>query len=471
MVPRGGRWELAPALDESSGLFGDDPVSVRRRVGPASMAVPDYDREAAIADLLTVRSAAPGGVEVPSGSPFPSLLGRSGGIRHYREARLEPGQMVTIVGSAQPYGQLGEEDALTGATLDDISIGADLVEAREAGLLAQSPEEAWGNAAIPGFGVGHPVRPPHLDAAANVMAPADARQASRAEQVFAITPETLVVSGGRQAPLVIYAGPPVEARARSGGVLPRPRRCGTGHGLGRRARPDDQRRAVMPIAVGLAAFALLVAVLVVFVVITTYNTVVALDRRADRAWANVDVALKQRWDEVPNLIAAIRGQIGFERTVLDAVTRLRAAYSPAAPLPEPAATSLATTVALRSLFSVVERYPELHSNENVIALQHEIERLETVIAHPRELFNEQIYQYNATISQVPAVFLAGIFGWEQRELFEIGATERIRPEVGILPLTRAKWRLNARRRNPRSACRRDCPTPPRSARSYAPPGC
>jgi LemA protein len=189
----------------------------------------------------------------------------------------------------------------------------------------------------------------------------------------------------------------------------------------------------MPIAVGFAAFALVTAVLVVFVVITSYNTVVALDRRADRAWANVDVALKQRWDELPNLVAAVRGQLGFERTVLDEVTRLRAAYSPAAPLPEQAATSLATTVAVRSLFSVVERYPELHSNENVMALQLEIERLETVIAHRRELFNEQVYQYNATIAQLPAVLLAGIFGWRQRELFEIGAAERGRPEVGILP--------------------------------------
>jgi LemA protein len=189
----------------------------------------------------------------------------------------------------------------------------------------------------------------------------------------------------------------------------------------------------MPIAVGLAALALILAVLAVFILITTYNTVVALDRRADRAWANVDVALKQRWDELPNLVAAVRGQLGFERTVLEEVTRLRAAYSPVAPLPEQAATSLATTVALRSLFAVVERYPELHSNENVMALQHEIERLETVIAHRRELFNEQVYQYNATISQVPAVFLAGIFGWQQRELFEIGEPERARPEVGILP--------------------------------------
>jgi LemA protein len=187
----------------------------------------------------------------------------------------------------------------------------------------------------------------------------------------------------------------------------------------------------MPIAVGLAVFALILAVLAVFILITTYNTVVALDRRADRAWANVDVALKQRWDELPNLVAAVRGQLGYERTVLDEVTRLRAAYSPAAPLPEQAATSLATTVALRSLFAVVERYPTLHSNENVMALQHEIERLETVIAHRRELFNEQVYQYNVTTTQLPAVLLAGLFGWHPRQLFEAESEERARPPASI----------------------------------------
>ena len=190
----------------------------------------------------------------------------------------------------------------------------------------------------------------------------------------------------------------------------------------------------MPLGVGLAVVGLISFVLVTFVVITSYNTVVALDRRADRAWANVDVALKQRWDELPNLVAAVSGQLGFERTVLAEVTRLRAAYSPTAPLPEQAATSLATSLALRSLFSVVERYPELHSSENVMALQAEIERLEVVIAHRRELFNQQVYQYNATIQQVPAVFLAGAFAWQPRELFEIDAVERVRPEVGIQTL-------------------------------------
>jgi LemA protein len=176
-----------------------------------------------------------------------------------------------------------------------------------------------------------------------------------------------------------------------------------------------------------------VATLLVTVVITTYNTVVALHRRADRAWANVDVGLKQRHDELPALVAAVRGQLGFERQVLDEVTRLRAAYRPEAPLAEQAVTSEATSRAVRSLFAVLERYPELRSNENVMALQEEIERLETLIARRRELFNQQVYQHNATIGQVPAVFLAGIFSWKPLPMFAAEAPARARPEAGILP--------------------------------------
>ena len=188
----------------------------------------------------------------------------------------------------------------------------------------------------------------------------------------------------------------------------------------------------MPPLVGIAGFAGVVAlVIVVAIVLITYNGVIALQRRVDRALANVEVALKQRHDVLPNLVAAVRGVLGFERSVLIEVTRLRAAWSPEAPLPEQAAAALALSQALPGLFAVVEAYPTLRSQENVLALQREIERLEVVIAGRRELFNEQVYQYNATIAQVPAVFLAGIFGWRPSASFEASPAERVRPEAGL----------------------------------------
>jgi LemA protein len=184
---------------------------------------------------------------------------------------------------------------------------------------------------------------------------------------------------------------------------------------------------------GLAAgFAVALVVLVVaFLVLSTYNAVVALRLRIDKAWANIDVALKQRFDQLPNLVEAVRGVMAWEQDVLTEVTRARAAYSPTAPIPEQAATSAATSAAVRSLFAVVERYPEVRSAANVLALQLEIERLEGLIADRRELYNDQVYRHNARIAQVPAVLLAWLFGWRARPFFEASDAERARPDAAI----------------------------------------
>jgi LemA protein len=181
-----------------------------------------------------------------------------------------------------------------------------------------------------------------------------------------------------------------------------------------------------------AAFAVgLVVVVVLFLVLATYNAVVALEQRIDKAWANVDVALKQRWDQLPNLVEAVRDVMAFERDVLTEVTQARAAYTPRAPIPEQAATSEATTAAVRHLFAVVENYPQLRSNENVLDLQNEIERLENVIADRRELYNDQVYRHNTRIGQVPALFLAPLFGWRPRPFFAAEPEAMARPDASL----------------------------------------
>jgi LemA protein len=179
-----------------------------------------------------------------------------------------------------------------------------------------------------------------------------------------------------------------------------------------------------------ASFAVgLLLVIVAFLVLATYNAVVALRQRIDKAWSNIDVALKQRWDQLPILVDAVRGVMTFERDTLAEVTRLRAAYAPTAPIPDQAATSQATSAALRRLFAVVEAYPELRSQANVLDLQNEIERIEGVIADRRELYNDQVYRYNTRIAQVPAVFLAGLFGWRPQAFFTAAPEEAERPEA------------------------------------------
>jgi len=182
-----------------------------------------------------------------------------------------------------------------------------------------------------------------------------------------------------------------------------------------------------------ALFAVVVTLLIVaFLALTTYNAIVDLRLRIDKAWSNIDVALKQRFDQLPNLVEAVRDVMSWEQDVLTAVAAARAAYSPAATIPDQAATSAATSTAVRSLFAVVERYPEVRSAANVLALQEEIERLESMIADRRELYNDQVYRYNTRIAQVPAVLLAGLFGWRARPFFEAPETDRGRPDADLL---------------------------------------
>ena len=177
----------------------------------------------------------------------------------------------------------------------------------------------------------------------------------------------------------------------------------------------------------------LVVIVVGFVVLTTYNAVVALRNRLHKAWANIDVALKQRHDMLPSLVDAVRGIMAFEQDVFEEIARARAAYVSTDPIPRQAQVSEATTSAVRSLFAVVEAYPELKSAGNVQVLQEQIARLEDIIADRRELYNDQVFRYNTRIAQVPTTLFAGVFGWAPEPFFAADEAERARPEVDVRP--------------------------------------
>ena len=181
-----------------------------------------------------------------------------------------------------------------------------------------------------------------------------------------------------------------------------------------------------------ASFAVgLVLAILLFLAVTSYNAVMALRQRIDKAWANIDVVLKQRHDQLPALVSAVRGLLAFEQDVLTDVARARAAYSPSEPIPDQAIHAEATSRAVRSLFAVVEAYPQVRSDANVLDLQNEIERLEGMIADRRELYNDQVYRYNARISTWPTLLLAPLFGWRQRLFFAAEPDEIARPATEL----------------------------------------
>jgi LemA protein len=186
-----------------------------------------------------------------------------------------------------------------------------------------------------------------------------------------------------------------------------------------------------PLLIAVAFAVALLAFLVLFLAVTAYNGVVALRQRADKAWANIEVVLAQRHDQLPNLVKAVRDIMGFEQDVLEEVTRQRARWSPDDAPPTQAAASDGTTAAVRTLIATVESYPDLKSHTNVLELQAEIERLESMIADRRELYNDTVYRYNTTIATVPALVIAPLFGWKPREFFSASPEDRARPDVSL----------------------------------------
>jgi LemA protein len=171
--------------------------------------------------------------------------------------------------------------------------------------------------------------------------------------------------------------------------------------------------AVMLVVVGLAIYAIII-----------YNELVRLQNDNDRAWANIDVLLKQRHEEIPNLVETVKGYMQHEQQTLLAVTEARAASLSAGSIGQKAQADLLISGALRGLFAVAENYPDLKANQNFLKLQNRISELEERIADRREFFNDDVNTYNTRIKQIPDLFLANIMNLKPRDMFKVSEQER-----------------------------------------------
>jgi LemA protein len=174
---------------------------------------------------------------------------------------------------------------------------------------------------------------------------------------------------------------------------------------------------------------LLFAVGVLVYVVILYNGLVRLRNDNDRAWANIDVLLKQRHDEIPNLEETVKGYMQHEQQTLLAVTQARAASMNAASIGQKAQADLMMTGALRGLFALTENYPQLKANENFLKLQMRISELEERIADRREFFNDDVNTYNTRIGQMPEVFVASYMNLKPRAMFKVSEEDRRLVEV------------------------------------------
>lgn len=176
-----------------------------------------------------------------------------------------------------------------------------------------------------------------------------------------------------------------------------------------------------------------VVVLLALFVVGLYNGLVQRRLRVDEAWSQIDVQLKRRHDLIPNLVNAVRGYMDFEQETLENVTRARAeavAAGARGPADQAQAENMLTET-LRSLFSVMENYPDLKANQNVLSLQEELTTTENQVAFSRQHYNATVRDYNTAIATVPAVFIAGMFGFSRRDFFEAEMTAREVPEVQL----------------------------------------
>jgi LemA protein len=180
---------------------------------------------------------------------------------------------------------------------------------------------------------------------------------------------------------------------------------------------------------GLAFFLFIAGVLTYAVIL--YNGLIRLRNENDRAFANIDVLLKQRHDEIPNLVETVKGYMQHEQQTLLAVTQARAASMNAASINQKAIADLKLASALRGLFAVAENYPQLKANENFLKLQNRISELEDHIADRREFFNDDVNTYNTRIGQIPDVFVASFMGLKPRAMFKVSEEDRRQVEVSF----------------------------------------
>ena len=169
----------------------------------------------------------------------------------------------------------------------------------------------------------------------------------------------------------------------------------------------------------LALFIILgIVVLLAVFVIGIYNSLVSLRNRIENAWAQIDVQLKRRYDLIPNLVNTVKGYATHEQETLEKVIQARNMAMSASGVEGQAQAENMLTGALKSLFALSESYPDLKANQSFLNLQEELTGTEGRIAYARQFYNDSVYKYNTKIQSFPAVILAGMFRFTEREYFE-----------------------------------------------------
>ena len=188
---------------------------------------------------------------------------------------------------------------------------------------------------------------------------------------------------------------------------------------------------VLGLEIVLGFVIVVIALLALFYIISIYNGLISLRNNIDKAWANIDVLLKQRFDLIPNLVEVVKGYAKYEKKTLEDITKLRVEIMASEGPAKKAKASEALSSALKSIFAVAENYPQLRANENFLELQKQISATENQIADRREFYNDAVLLYNTRIKTFPDMLFAMLFSMQSKEYFKALAEEKKPVDVKI----------------------------------------
>ena len=169
---------------------------------------------------------------------------------------------------------------------------------------------------------------------------------------------------------------------------------------------------------------IVVLVLLVLYVISTYNSLVGLRNKVRDQWSQIDVQLKRRFDLIPNLVETVKGYANHEKETLEDVIKARNTFLSATTKEDEMKANGELTNAISKLFALAESYPDLKANENFLGLQKELTETEDKISYARQFYNDVVMKYNNKIEMFSTNLVAGIFGFKSETFFSAKENER-----------------------------------------------
>ncbi|MCX7732583.1 MAG: LemA family protein [candidate division WOR-3 bacterium] len=175
----------------------------------------------------------------------------------------------------------------------------------------------------------------------------------------------------------------------------------------------------------------IIAGLLILLVIGSYNLLVSSRNRVKNGWHQIDVQLKRRIDLIPNLVETVKAYAAHEREVFEKIAEARNQAINARGPGEAARADSQLTSTLKTLFALVENYPDLKANQNFMRLQEELTHTENKIAFARQFYNDVVLDYNNRVQMFPTNIIAALFRFQPAEFYEIPETEREVPKVSF----------------------------------------